>query len=364
MNNLAKKTRLSICLFLVSYLFYSTHLLAGLLGPCLPEQLKEELMQMELDPDIVVNHEFLNALKIEYGEEVLDYLISKHPYLSDPSKHIDPLTLHWAAEAIWSPKSKIAKYMLIIMNLSDEETLKEYISFALQNLFDMKNKTKLVFLTKEDFNKFKAKATLTIQELLLSNNPNLPDIELLTIAKAFKKYYLGKSGHMIGFDAKPYENIIISIEGHGDAGNDNLVLGHSMMSSDELIDKIKEIKIPTDATVRIDVCFSGCTTRKLEMTKNEIKHLFISNQLTSHFGVISGSFIDTVSKKLYQAMPAFNGRVEGYIGRVITLPKQRVLRKNGTLMLRGNAVEVTGSDGVILLKKEEAIISISRGEAS
>lgn len=360
MNEFVKKS------VLVAFLFFCEFIkpvFGGLLGPCLPEQVKEELMQMELDPDIIMNIELLNALKVEYGEDVVKYLTSQHPYLSDPSGHIDPLTLHWAAEAIWSPKSKITRYMLIVMDLSDEEALKEYISLALQNLFNIKDKTKLVFFTKEDFNKFKSKATVTIQSLLLSNNPNMPDIEILTIAKAFKKHYLGKSGHMIGFEGQENQNKIITIEAHGDASSSNIALGHSIMSSDELINRLQEIHLPNDAIIRLDVCFSGCTTRKLDISKSEIVRLFTLDQLTDQFESIEGSFLDTFSRKLYQAMPAFNGNIEGYIGRVISLPKSAVLRKNGTLMPRGNAVEVMGLDGAVLLKKEETLISLSRKDA-
>lgn len=350
------------CILFFLFLFINP-VFAGLLGVCSPDKIQEELIQLNLDPEIKTNEQLLAALKTIYGNEIEEFLTKKHPYIAQaPLDTIDEQTLQWTAEAIWSPKNKIATHMLILMSLDNRSIFKDYVSTAFKRLLDLKNKTKLIFLNNEDFLFFKKHSTLMLEEILLDNNPLTPDAEKIHVIRKFKKYYFSKSGYNIGFDASINKKPLLVIDGHGDAGNDNLLIGDELFSVDQLVERLAALQIPSDSVIRLEVCFSGCTKRKLDLSVAEIKLAFKSGLLNQHAGPVHGSLMHTLSKKVYQEIPTFNGSFEGYIGSVNTISQKDVLKKDGTLMLRGNASKVEGTTGSILLKKEEVMVLISRSD--
>ena len=342
---------------------------AGLIKPCNSAELKTELIQLGLNPDIEVYEELLDSVESTYGVDIVGYLVSAHPALKEiPFGTVDPNTLQWVIEAIWSPKNPIARHMIIAIDLENESVLSAYVFSAFQQLYNPSEKTKLVFKNSDELKIFKQESIGSLRKLIEKLNPNISDVNLQQSISKFKQYYFSEEGSMIGLGSISYKNPVIVIEGHGNSsegtGMDTITIGDITLTSDELVDILKSFELPFDSTLRLNSCFSGCTIYKIEKTTNEIRGLFKNNLLTAHSGVITGSLLDILSRKLYQTMPDFVGDVVGYIGKIHTIPLRNILRKDGTIMPKGYASEITGNDGVLLLKKEDCEVIIKRSDVT
>ena len=331
--------------------------------PCKNEEIVSELIQLGLDPDIKTNKGLLDNFKIVYGDEIHSYLIKNHPFLEEnPDANIDRETLFWAIEAIWDPSNSVARHMIIALDLSNETVLQEYTEMAMDSLLNSSEKTKLTFKNNEEYIFFKDKSEAMIRKILNEGASHVSDEQVNIIKNAFSKNYFNVGGYTIGLKNVIYKNPVIIIEGHGAADDTEIMIGNVTITSIELVNILKELKLPSDSTIKLDSCFSGCTKEIIEKTREEIKKIFERGQLTSHSGPVNGSFLHDFSKEIYKAMPSFTGDVEGYIGMIETVPKKNVHRQNGSIMPKGNASEVQGLDGSILLKKEEVRVTIKRSD--
>lgn len=355
--------RYSLLKAIFIYFILTAPINSNVLNPCSSKNIVAELITLNLDPDIKTNISLLNDLKLKYGSSIHEFLSTSHPYLHEnPSGIIDSKTLQWTAEAIWNKNNPIARHMLIAADINNINVLRQYALFAFQYLLNSGVKTKLIFKTTKDFEIFKLRSITELKKIIKENNISVPDKVIKNSLSKFNEYYLEDGGHAIGFKSISYNNPVIVIDGHGNAGNTEISLGDVSMSSKNLIDLLISLKLPLDSTITLDSCLSACNKNKLPYSIAEIKIIFKQNLLTQYSGPIKNSFLADFSKKIFSEIPDFNGTVEGYIGVIHTTPQKNVYRKNGSIMSKGFATEVTGLDGSIFLKKEEVKVVITRSD--
>ena len=349
-----------IGLFLSSCLILISPLHSAPFDKCDIDQLEDQLIEFGLDPSIRINNELLSEIQYKYGDEISNYLTEKHPLMKNrPLDMIDEETVEWVIDAIWNTENKRTRYMPILFPLNNNKVLKDYILTAFENLSLEKKKTKLVFKNKEDFLSFKEMARKELKNIILSHYPEYPDHIIYHDIENFRKYYLNQTGYQFTFKNIAHRNPILIIEGHGAAGVDGLTVGGVTLTSEQLIHNLNLLHMPNDATIKMNSCFSGCGDNKFNFTIKEIKYLF-KNDLLSKVAETNNSFTHIFHKSLYENFHSFNGVVHGYLGLLFSTPENNVLKKDGSIMTLGNASKITGTDGSVLLKKEDVRISLSR----
>lgn len=335
----------------------------GILTPCSENEIISELTQLNLDTEIKTNIQLLENLINKYGYEIYSYFLSAHPSLvNDENGKIDAKTLQWVSEAIWSPKNPITKNIIIVGNIHKKSVLKEYVEFIFNSLYLINEKVRIVFKNNDDYVFFKRKAIPALVAMMKEQNPHISE-NLISIATSkFEKYFFTHNGYAIGFNFITYSNPSISIIGHGNVKDSEISIGGVNITIKKIVNILKVLNIPSDATVKLESCFSACSSSIINNTKAEIISLFKMEKLTELTGPIKGSFLDLFSRKLYTLIPTFNGDVEGYIGKLYLKPQKNVLKIDGEIMPKGNASSISALDGEILLKKEEVRVSIKRSD--
>lgn len=348
-------------LFFILLLFFNNIANASPTEGCEPEKIKEKLIELGLDPEIKKNKELVAAFSVKYGPAVAQYLTDTHPrLLFDSENEFDERTVSWAIDAIWESDNPATRYTPILGDVNNESILSDYIFHIYNQLRKYSQKITPVFMSNADLKVFNKVALALLYKRLLSEYPNMAPENLDKALALFDQYYLKSSRVLVGFDSVKDHTPVVVIFGHGDAGKEAIQIGNVSILVSELVQKLKGLNLPSNATIKINACFSGCVDEKLNYSTEEIKSLFKHDMLTTIGSSVHGSLLEKFSVELFRELPSFTGVVQAYMGVVFSRPCKNVLKKDGSLMPIGNAVEITGNDGSILLKKEQVRVSMSR----
>lgn len=360
---LTKKRLLYVGFHFLLFFIFIAHSLAGVIYTCKPNEIKADLIELDLDPDLTTNQELITAISSQYGSEIHNLLTENHPtLLHNPDARFDNKTLQWAINTIWDPKSPNARYLLLLGDIFEDSVIDDYIKIAYSSLFISMRRTSLVFFNNLDFVLFQLRVESELDLIIKKIFPDLSENSLKRNIHIFKEKYFTEGAYIIGSLDNKINNPIIIIDGHGMAGGDYIKVGDTQISYTDIVKKLIAFKVPSDAFVKLNSCFSGCAENKLDLTIKDIKQKFYQGILTEEIGIIKGSFLYTFSQHLFQQIPSFNGRVEGYLGTVFSSSVSNVLKKNGSIMPIGNATKVTGTDGNIRLKQEESSVHVTRAD--
>ena len=336
---------------------------AGVIYTCDPAEIKNELIELNLDPDITTNEDLLSELRVEYGVKIHALLTEKHPLLlQQPRARFDNKTLQWVIETIWHPTSPSTRYLPLLADLSDDSVIDDYLKTAYRALFISNERTALLFLTQLDFILFELRAETELDRIIRESQPNISEDAIKKSTSIFKEKYLRKENYLVGSFNPNITNPIVIVDGHGMAGKDHIKVGDLLISYRDIVKTLIDIKLPDGALIKLNSCLSGCIDNKLNLTVAQIKYKFQQGTLTTDIGLIHGSFLQLFSQYLFQHYHQFQGTIEGYLGTVFYAPVKNVLRKDGKIMPVGNATKVTGTDGNIRLKKEQSAVQIHRAD--
>ena len=336
---------------------------AGIIQPCSENAIVSELIQLNLDPEIKTNADLLKDLKVKYGEAIYSHFVNLHSSLvNDKNGKIDAPTVKWVAETIWSPENPLAKNILIVGNIQKTAVLNDYVEFLVNGLYQLSEKLRLIFKSEQDRVYFKKHAIPTLINLMKIQNPLVTHDVIQLATSTFEKYILHPSANTVGFAAVQYANPTIIIFGQGAHADNSIAIGGVNLTTKHLVKVLNKLNIPSDATVKLESCLSACSQSTLNYSIAEILVLFHMNRLVEYAGPIKGSLLDSFAKEIFRTIPSFNGIIEGYIGKIFIKPQKNVLKRNGVIMDTGNASQIDGIDGHVILKKEEVRVQIVRSD--
>lgn len=350
-------------LYAMIFIFISpiTLLMAAPVTTCNIHTLEKMLEKISLDKKIRTNQELITALEYKYGQGTSDYFKSLNLVLiENPHGAIDEQTVKWAQSAIWSPENPKIRYKIIFAEKNQTAALKEQIVNSADLLYISGRKTELVFPDIALFQAFNTLVNNEFLDLIKKNNPNLSDHNAAELLVSFKKNYLKDKRYHLGFNDIKQPHPVVVIEGHGAASIDGITIGDVDFTSNEIIDHLIKLKLPSDATIKLDVCFAGCSTKIINLELVDIVELFTESKLQAWTGMGDGSFLKLFTQQLHQTIPEFQGKVQGYIGAVTRSVPTRIMDKSGNFYFSAHSTEITGLDGHLDLKKEDARIEISR----
>ena len=320
---------------------------------------QEELLSLGLDPQLNSNLELLGEIKHKYGHEVEDFLKKEHPFMErSPDAPVEPKTLRWIKEAIWSVENPRSRYLIMGPDLSDSEAALGYIEIALHKILIISHKTRLVFSNKSDYELFKLVAYENLDKIIKEKMSSYSKKDREKTMAMFYKYFLKDSTVLLGLSSIPHLNPIIVIGGHGCAGNSLVSAGEYETEVTEVVKHLKSMELKSDSIIKLNLCYSGTATDTWPQTEEEIKSLFLSNKLKDLAGEDSSSLLDHFVKELGEQIPDFSGKVQGYLGRVMGTAMSNVLSQNGKILAKANAVKMEGLDWELYLKKEHARIEV------
>lgn len=347
-------------LFLFVFLFPVISL-ASPTEPCELNELQDKLLDLGLDPDIRNNGQLLFAFENKYGKSVTNHFIEENIFVEVmPDAAIDIETLSWAAKAVWDADNPASRYFPILADISKEKALDEYV-FALYFAIGRSKKITPVFESDREKNIFINFWRVSLKRVLLKDTPTASETDLKDSLDKFAEHYLAPSRLRIGLSEIIHTEPVVVLFGHSAAQKEVILIGDEYISIEQIVVKLKKLDLPRDAILKVNACFSGCVNSTLPYEISEIKELFKSGLLITNSGTIKGSLLDKLSIHLFQEIPSFSGEVQGYLGALFSGPKKNVLRKDGKILAKANAVEVTSTSGnSILLKKEQLRVSIKR----
>ena len=361
-----KLIRVFICCFIISPLpFFPISVFSAPVDVCDKKEIETRLLQLHLDSEVTTNQQLLLAIEEKYGNEMTTAISVEHPLMKQaPDDIFDASTLYWLESYIWSKKAPNTRYIPVFGDLKKHDVKMEYIKIAFTELYDKSKKTMFLFFNKKDYKRFKVKLDSNLTKFIMSHYPNTTEDELKIQIERFKSSYLKDGNFELGFEYMESQKPVIVIVGHGDEAGDSISVGNDDITIETLISTLKEAGLKNEATIKLNSCYSGCFKSKVDYSVDKIKHMFKSGILISAIGSVQGSLMENFSTQLFKNIPSFNGLVQGYIGAITQAPQKNVLKMNGQLMKRGNASEITGNDGFVLLKKEEVRVSMSRKDFS
>ena len=344
--------------FIFFFSFYSLILIAAPTDSCDKQKIERSLAILGLDPLIKTNVELLNALDYKYGLTIRDHFLEQHPFIGKkPNGMIDSNTVEWARDAIWQDTNKTVKYLPIMMKLTDE-IKKQYLLMSYYMLYFHQDRTEFVFSSDTEHLEFMVFFKNNFNSIIREKYPSIPEDLLYQRRKQFELLYLNKGRYLIGFERTPHEKPIIIISGHGKEATDGIKLEKFHVVSKDLVSRLLELHFPRDSIIYLNSCHSACTVNPLPYTKKEILYLFKSSQLDKIIENGNDTFLTLFIAELNRQVPDFKGIVRGYIGRIRQTLANDVYNKQGDLVSRVNATRVDGTDGFLLLKKEDVIVSL------
>lgn len=328
------------------------------INTCDIKTLELMLSNLGLDPTIRKNKDLITELNYKYGSSVSEYLYQEHPYLANAKDDIlDNQTIEWAVDAIWNSDNKTMKYLPIMVDL-DESKMNQYIIASYYELYASQDRVAFVFSTNAEYIQFMMYVKNNIFRILSEKFTNLTPFEIQKRANRYQDIYIKKGRYFIGFNSIPTKKARIIILGHGKEGVDGIKVADFPILSKDLIQRLILLNVPSDARLHLNSCHSACPANALNYTVKEIKYMFKNDLLKKIIQTGNDSFLSIFYQELYKEIPIFKGEVHGYIGRIMQTSQNNILNKEGIILLRSNAVKINGTDGVILLKKEDLRVSL------
>lgn len=330
---------------------------------CSVEEIEKELTALGLDFDIYDNDDLLTNLEYKYGKSLVEHLSEKHPHLKNsPDAPVDGKTLKWIQEAIWSTNHNYARHKLLPIPHFNEEAWDYVMAYLIQDFKDKKNRYTYVFVndeTKDKFIEFVENDEKMIAWILTSY-PNATPTAVDRLLGDFRKYFIANKSYSVGFSSLAGQKTpVIQIMGHGRPTLPGISMGDVTVSVDEMAELVKSLDIPKDASIKMNICFSGCKKYAMKYPVEKIKDMFLSGDLKELYDAGSKSLIDLFSESLFNKMPEFEGKVQGYLGIVLSGKRKDALNMDN-ILTRAYAVRVQGTNGVIHLKRSDASLTIER----
>lgn len=319
-------------------------------GICEPEVIAR-LEQLGIPLTVNNNKLLLGEIESRYGNDVKQELLKRHPGLQSEDSILDLATLNWVLTEI------------------DDIGLPRYLYNPFSNNFDTINNelfatfvqkepaTYPIFNSENQYEKFKRNLldNRDVNIMVYSSIHNLSEEKTAELYNQFVEKFTDKTH--IKFVNEEHENPIIHIVGHGSAGDDAIYDGSGKhLFTFEVLDQLKKMNIPNNATIKLDFCWSACKTTPSELTKSQAMEYINNRDFESLFGELDESFYQSFLDDVSEQLPDFRGSVFGYRGTVMTSIKDDVISLNGEKG-RYYAVELTLTDGTILFKKDDMSVS-------
>lgn len=317
---------------------------------CGPE-VGKRLEQLGIPLSVNNNKLLLSEIEARYGLDVKEELLRRHPGLQSENIKLDIETLNWVLEKI------------------DDIGLPRYIYNPFFNNFDTINNelfstfiqkepaTYPIFNSEAQFERFK-KSLLDNRDvniMVFSSIHNIPEEKTTVLYNQFVEKFT--KDKYIKFANEDHKNPIIHIVGHGSAGDDAIYDGSGKhLFTFEVLEQLKKISIPDNATIKLDFCWSACSKSPSELTKSKALEYINNQDFGSLFGELDESFYQSFLDDVSERLPSFRGTVFGYRGTVMTSIKDDVISLNGE-QGRYYAVEIALKDGVVLFKKDDMSVS-------
>lgn len=341
--------------------FFLLSIQAASASPCSPQQIKQILIAMKLDPSIKNNQELLESMQFIYGEELTERLKEKHPYIEQNFlAPIDSDTLDWLTDIIWDKANPFSKYLYIPADLSNPDAL-AYFVLLMDSNFSSKRRMVPVMKSESDTRIFHNLLTpngkKSLRDIMHRLYPSISNDEITRFVSEFQAHYGKFNDVKVNLNFQPDEKPVIVIAGHSTAGNPNYILGAQKISTEEMVSHIVTMGLPANAIIKLMGCFTACTVSSVNLSIDEIETKFLEGKL--HEITNNGqsiNFLALFAQKLELAMPHFAGRIDAYLGKVVNSLEGGVLTKQGTRVATF-AVLLQATDGEVLLKREHARVS-------
>lgn len=342
----------------ISLFSFATHA-----SPCSPEELSESLSELGFDDDIETNGELFEQLSDKYGESLPDLLKEKHPFLSEnPNKNIDAETIDWVQEIIWSSTHKYARYFFVPGTHYDNSAWSYLLGHMIQGFSEKKRRLIATFPNEEMKSQFK-NIILDDEQLKGYISENYPEATNHAVEKLIvdiRKYFIEYDNIKVGFSGLDEHNkVVIQLSGHGMPSNPNIVVGDNSINAQQVVQQLKSLELPNDATVKMNVCFAACQNIPIMLPENIALDMFFKGNLKQMAEGDNPSLMSLLSEQLSIQMPNFNGEVQGYLGEVLSSKMDEVWSKTHGFQINSHAVRILTLDGYLLLRQKDSRITIS-----
>ena len=350
-----------VSIYLLFLLLFSS---IAISSPCSPKELEQELRRLQLDPAIRSNEQLIDGIEFIYGTDMSHKLMADHPYLlwnSDGS--IDAETLQWVINHIWNPVNPFIKYIYMPGDLSSENALDFFVS-SMDGSLDARVRLVPIFQNQESAGVYDAilepkneAYMLTLFERIYPRaQPDSRKRKLNDYLTHFRKH----QEYRIGFNFPPDQKPVIEITGHSRAGSLCYNYGNKCVSTIEIVQHLVQMNLPKNANIELIGCFTACSSMNTLFNKETVEGMFLQGRLNEIFDTdpLKPSFLAHFYDNLKKALPFYSGTVYGYLGQVSNRIMNNVLTIQNTRTTT-YAVRIKTTDGDVLLKRDQARLSLS-----
>lgn len=331
--NLFCKRSTKILSFLI-LLFFVSPSIVNASPTCEKTALQSTLIKMNFDPEITTNEELLAEIEANYGSEAAFSLENEHKYLEKKEGIFNLNSLEWVEKRI--NEQIYSRYLLILNDLTNEKVMQAYIIFMYQAVIDKSDKVALIFPNKDTYQKLFLYTYEHFNRIVSEKYPKLtPDELSKNKAVLFRKLLnIPKENVLYGFDKIKHKNPVITIDGHGIAGKEAIKIGDIILSASQIVQKLKELKLPDDAVLDLQTCYSAShiALKKTSKSSEELKTAFHLGNLPVLAESKKSNLMTGIMGELVKEIPSFSGSINGYIGEISVTSLKNVHTVKGAIL--------------------------------
>lgn len=316
LDRLVKALTLSF-LVLVSSSSYAFDKTAKIPGDnsCNQEHIKNTLFALRLNPNLQKNVELLDAIKDEYGVEMIKTIMQEHKYFEYKDGIFNLNTLDWIIDLLFKNVKIDPVYFLApFENGGETLVIKTMTSRAMPSLA-----IKPLFISNEQFSSVRKKYKKNDFEYPIKDlieHKNLPPYIARKMAiLLFDKIFEEGNYEIVKTNSKIEEISKLIIIGHGQPGEQIITSKDDAIHIDHLVDNLKDIGMPPTTDIELFVCYAGASSLiDTEKSEQELIDLFIKKNIDSILGNEKETFAFYFSQALFQNWRDFSGDVIFYKG--------------------------------------------------
>lgn len=291
---------------------------------CKPECVESDLLALGLPPIITENEELLSRLELEHGSQLVSKLIEKHPLLAKKSREkIDVSTLKWVKNEGFSKTFSPGVKYIFSPFLSAENN---FGSNALIDTFLPETypflRSRLGFFNEEQLNAAKQefkKENFRTPVHFLGRSFDITGEKALKIAKKIYSTVFKEGNYILADNLSNISGHYIMIVGYGLPGADFVSDNRVSVTYKDVINILKENKIPNDVNVELkhDYAGFGKVDTNTKKTENQLTKMFVKRSLEIIQGSKEDSYAYKFAKGIYSAWPQFTGDIIAYNGLIL-----------------------------------------------
>lgn len=322
---LAIKRLLFACFLLLSLTIHANDDLIDPGGYCGGDYFKNALVAFKLSPSIQNNGQLMAELMMNYGAELVDDILKKHPALKNPTGPLDARTISWMVDSYFAGNYDTLQRFFIVPFQTDANRYgaEMAIRVMLGETFPDFS-TRPVFLNQAQFHavkEFYEADDFRNAIHFLQGFYGVDEETARSMAISFHNRLYVENAHFVGLSDLETSGSRLVIYGHGLPGGSDIADGGVLVSYKEVVELLKANKISKNTDIELGNCFGGCgKLPPVKGTEEQLKQAFLNGAMDQYTGSLQESYAYRFARELYSRDPDYTGKVIAYKGSVSAAP--------------------------------------------